>query len=370
MEYKNFPTEVTEIDDRTVTSLYSVAGHVDAANDRVMLGAFTKTLAERMERVKVLWQHDLEAPPIGVPVMVKEVLREELPGTFLAKFPDATGGLLGKVRFIDTPRGNEVLTGIREGAITENSIGFDSIKFDYDSASDGERGIRNLRECRLWDISPVNWGMNDAARVLIKSAVPFKDTGTTDEGKEWDAPTLSDFTEKSWDELDETERRRIAAHYAWASETLPENFSDLKLPHHEPSKSGVGPAVWHGVSSAMGALMGARGGTDIPDTDRKSVYEHLKKHYVQYEKDAPEFKVVEFVSLIGLFRADELKVGRVLSEKNYGRIKNAISELADVLLEAEPQTEDTPKGIVLPSALTSARRLRLEIAIRERERGI
>ena len=68
----------------------------------------------------------------------------------------------------------------------------------------------------------------------------------------------------------------------------PDIKSSYKLPHH--LAVGEHAVVWNGVKAAMGALMGARGGVDIPDEDRKGVYNHLAKHYKQFDEEAPEFK--------------------------------------------------------------------------------
>lgn len=68
------------------------------------------------------------------------------------------------------------------------------------------------------------------------------------------------------------------------------NKGDFKLPHHESDNKDL---VWRGVTAAMGALMGARGGVDIPDEDRRGVYDHLTKHYEEFDEEAPEFKHVE-----------------------------------------------------------------------------
>jgi len=45
-----------------------------------------------------------------------------------------------------------------------------------------------------------------------------------------------------------------------------------------------------GVTSAIGALNGARGGTDIPSADRKSVYAHLAKHLKDNNIEAAKLK--------------------------------------------------------------------------------
>lgn len=111
-----------------------------------------------------------------------------------------------------------------------------------------------------------------------------------DENASWARPTLSAFTEESWDSLTDRQKRRIANHFAYSMNNPPEAFGDLKLPHHRPDD---GYIVWRGVRAAMGALMGARGGADIPDGERRGVYNHLSRHYRAFEKEPPEFRYVE-----------------------------------------------------------------------------
>lgn len=63
--------------------------------------------------------------------------------------------------------------------------------------------------------------------------------------------------------------------------------ADYRLPHHRVSDYYV---VWDGVRAAMGALLGARGGARLPREVREDCFEHISKHYVQFEKDVPEFR--------------------------------------------------------------------------------
>lgn len=98
----------------------------------------------------------------------------------------------------------------------------------------------------------------------------------------WSAPTLSDFTDKSWADLNDDEKRHIAGHFAWAKEMPQASYGDLKLPHHRPSDGAV---VYKGVTSALGALNGARGsGVDIPEADKPKVESHLKAHEAAFDK--------------------------------------------------------------------------------------
>lgn len=96
----------------------------------------------------------------------------------------------------------------------------------------------------------------------------------------WEAPTLSDFTDKAWSDLTDDEKRHIAGHYAWAREMPPATFGDLKLPHHRPSDGAV---VWRGVANCAARLSQ----TDIPEADVPKVQAELGKHYKQFGETPP-----------------------------------------------------------------------------------
>lgn len=331
METKSFTSKVVEIegeDGRTVTGLSAIIGVVDAGNDLIFKGAFTKTIQDRAARVKHLWQHDMTKPPIASIVHLEEVGAKGLPKELREAYPDATGGLLVKRRYLETPRANEVLAGLKADppAITEMSFGYDAVKFDFKEIEEGVL-IRNLREIRLWDTSDVNWGMNEATVAQLKTALPYKDTGKAPADESWSAPKLSDFTSSDFGELSDSEKKRIASHYTWSENSPPETFGDLKLPHHKASNDGTGPAVWRGVAAAMGVLMGARGGADIPSADLSACHAHLSKHYEQFEKEPPSLKV-----LLAVRALNDL----VEERKDDALVFQRIQELNE-LLRAEPQ---------------------------------
>lgn len=168
MEYKSFVHQIKQIDGRTVTGFAGIYGNVDSGNDRTWPGAFKKTIKERADRVRHLWQHDLTQPPIAAIRELREVGKADLPPELLERYPDATGGLLVTREYLDTPRGDEVLKGIISGAVSEMSFGYDPVKYDFEGDAKAGTQIRNLRECRLWDTSDVNWGMNEATLAAKK----------------------------------------------------------------------------------------------------------------------------------------------------------------------------------------------------------
>jgi hypothetical protein len=164
MEYKAVAGATVSVNERVVVGIASVFGNVDDGGDRVHPGAFTKTIQERAGRIRVLWQHNTSEPPTAVVKALREVSRDELPADLRARTPDASGALLVEREYLDTPRGNEVLAGIKAGAVTEMSFGYDVPKGKADFETSDAKTIRNLREVRLWELSDVLWGMNPATR--------------------------------------------------------------------------------------------------------------------------------------------------------------------------------------------------------------
>jgi len=156
------------VEGRVVTGFPSIFGNVDDGGDVVQPGAFRKTLSEQAGRLRWLWQHHYEEPPIAKVLEAREVGREELPADVLARFPEATGGLLVKREYLETPRADEVLAGIVAGATNEMSFGYDTIdvKYPKDLVIGGKKVRRELRELRLFEFSDVNWGMNPATTNL------------------------------------------------------------------------------------------------------------------------------------------------------------------------------------------------------------
>lgn len=160
MEYKSGPAFTTGITDRSVTGIFAVHGNIDDGRDRGHPGLFGDGTANGRKRTVFLWQHDASAPPIAMIDQVFEVASADLPPAVKLYAPDATGGVAVTRTYLDTPRANEVLAGLRAGAIREMSYAYEPKRWDY---ADEEAGpVRNLYEADLLDISDVNWGMNPA----------------------------------------------------------------------------------------------------------------------------------------------------------------------------------------------------------------
>lgn len=123
----------------------AVYGNVDSGGDVIEPGAFTKTIAEGWERVKILALHNDCWLPIGRPLE----LREDSNGLFI------------KAKISDTSMGRDIKVLLKDGVLCELSIGYDPVVFDYDK----DTGIRHLREIKLWEVSVVTWAMNPEATI-------------------------------------------------------------------------------------------------------------------------------------------------------------------------------------------------------------
>ena len=333
MEYKSL-ISTKEVEGRRVAGFAAIFGNIDLGADRIHKGAFKKTIKEGMDHIRHLWQHKSGDPPIATINNLEEVTKSKLPDSIKEKYPEATGGLLVEREYLDTPRGEEVLQGIVKGAIKEMSFAFDPIKYDFEEIEKGQgQLVRNLRELRLWDTSDVNWGMNSAT-VASKSAVQYKDTGKDD--GEWVPIELDDFTKESWEVLSEAEKSRVKEHYAYAGQDA---FDGLKFAHHRVIDSGIGPVVWKGVAIAMSELM--KPGCNIPETNRKGIYDHLAEHYKQFDKAPPDFNFIEAISKTLALTEEEIASGLAgYFNSRVDDIGSLFTNLKELLSTAEPWEAD------------------------------
>jgi HK97 family phage prohead protease len=142
-------------DGRTIAGYASAFNNVDDGGDIMLPGAFSKTLADRgpespQPRIRMLYQHDPKML-IGKPSMLREDDK----------------GLYFECTLPETTLANDVLALYKANILGEHSIGYDPIEASYDRATN----TRSLKEVKLWEYSPVTWGMNSQTPlVAVKSA--------------------------------------------------------------------------------------------------------------------------------------------------------------------------------------------------------
>jgi len=169
-EQKTLEFKITNIDTegRTIEGYAAAFNNVDQGMDVIHPGAFAKTLAERGNKVKLLWQHD-RTEPIGKPLE----LHEDINGLFI------------KAAISDTARGRDALALLRDGAIDGLSIGYDAVPGGTDYSRDGDKTIRNLREVKLYEFSLVTFPMNESAGVMALKTI-------------WSAAYINDLPDSSF----------------------------------------------------------------------------------------------------------------------------------------------------------------------------
>jgi HK97 family phage prohead protease len=160
MNTKDFGFEIKAVSDSGTFSGYgSVFGVKDSYGDIVVQGAFNDSLQDHRSKSRMpamLWQHR-SSEPIGVYTSMTE---------------DNIGLHVEGQLALTTVRGAEAHALMKMGALTGLSIGFQTRLESYDKVS----GINTLQKVDLWEVSPVTFPANDAARISgVKAIELIKD---------------------------------------------------------------------------------------------------------------------------------------------------------------------------------------------------
>jgi HK97 family phage prohead protease len=163
-ETKTMYADVKAQNEGIIEAVVSVFGNIDSYNERVMAGAFTKSLAHGLP-TGVL-SHDWNNP-VATTIDVEELAAGD------NRLPDAIkhlGGLYIRGQFFeDIPSSWETYLKIKRGLFREFSIGYEVVTDGY------KDGVRELYEVRLHEWSPVLVGANPATSLLAVKSAGFDD---------------------------------------------------------------------------------------------------------------------------------------------------------------------------------------------------
>jgi len=270
---------------------------IDRDHDRVMpLGA---DITNYMKNPIVQWGHNYRDPwaTIG-----KTTSLELTPEAIVAEFelrPPAN----------DSDPQNIIALLWDGGWIQTASIGFAP-----QTSEDNDVGGKDFTQWELleWSLVPIPANQS-ALRLAVKclecedagkAAVPYKNTPLAPENMPWDAAAARKRV-RDWADGDIAKYKQA---FAW--QRLGEDANNLRTyvgPHHD-IVDGQLRTVWRGVMAAMGALVfGARGGRIADENERRAVYGHLRRHYADFGKDAPEFRnpsEAEIKAAFGVYATD------------------------------------------------------------------
>lgn len=151
LEYKSLTAAVEDVDfkNRIVTAYWSGFNNLDHDRDKILPGAFTKSIRERgpqgTNEIFYLNQHQWDKP-LGRPTLLEERekgLYAETPVTVTTTYAD------------------DALKLMAAGLVVQNSIGFVTIKkTDVDPTGDWRDSYREISEVKLYEGSCVTLGAN------------------------------------------------------------------------------------------------------------------------------------------------------------------------------------------------------------------
>jgi len=256
---------------RAVFSTFNV---IDHDGDVTLPGAFKENAAVRIS----YWGHRWQDLPVGRGVIHQDEKQAWVDGKF----------------FLDTSAGKETYQTVKNlSELQEWSYGYEILdseqgKFD---GPDGQQDVRFLKSLEVPEVSPVMIGAGIDTHTEsikgVKAALPAHSTPTTDAA--WDGPANA---ARAKTEQNEAYYKRV---YAWRDPDGDATVkSSYKFVHHMVGADGTpGAANIRGCQTGIGVLNGGRGGTTIPDADRRGVWNHLAKHLRDAEVEPPELKSVE-----------------------------------------------------------------------------
>ena len=155
VEFLSFEVKEFNSEKRMIKAYGSVFGNEDDHQDIMEKGAFTKTLQEQGDRVRLVVQHDMKKP-IG---KITEMREDDK-------------GLYFEAKIAETELGNEYLQLMKEGVIDEFSIGYKVVRFTRRA-----EGGRMLHEVKLFEISALTFASNSEAKLMeVKGVEEVKET--------------------------------------------------------------------------------------------------------------------------------------------------------------------------------------------------
>jgi len=282
----------------------------------------------------ILWGHNHSIPAIG---KAERVYKSE-------------GKLMFKVRFAKEGAydlADTVRALVDDGILKSVSVGYNPITRDY--PNDNEKGQPRVvtTKAELYELSIVNVPANQNALLEAmkqkgydekqikmiqgeeKSVIPYKQTPKAAIDAPWDAGA----------EVKAATVADLKIMCTWYNKESPDNKGSYKLPHHTASGH---KTVWKGVAAAMAALLGARGGVAIPAGDRKGVYNHLAKHYKEFDKTPPDFKEVGEEDIKDMILEISDKVDKILEKIDTTKTKPKYEDLLKGRVADKPSGKTNP----------------------------
>lgn len=218
--------------------------------------------------------------------------------TLIGQFPinsvrEDEKGLFGRAEInLKVPEGAAVYALVKQGAISDFSIGFSIDGPDGATESDN---LRTITKAIIWEGSLVDEPMNPFANVTdIKAVVPFQDLPLADRDMEWDAAEavkrVREFTDS-----EEAPTERYKKEFVWYDKENSNVFSGYKLPIADVV-DGKLKVVPNAIFAAADAVLISSRSVPIPEADKSGVIRHLERYYAKMDLPSPFGKKSQFVT--------------------------------------------------------------------------
>lgn len=146
MKFLNLPIEIKAFGDSGSFEGYAaIFGNVDLGGDVIERGAFKEIIKGRNGKIKILNQHNVR-DPIGVADVKQDDIGLRFDGQLI----------------LESASARSAYALMKGGVLDGMSIGYDVLE---GGAKILESGIRQLKSLKLWEISPVTFGMNPLAGI-------------------------------------------------------------------------------------------------------------------------------------------------------------------------------------------------------------
>jgi len=170
LETKTFKASVKAADGADgdagiIEAIVSVFGNIDSGGDRVLKGAFSKTLDEwaaKGDPIPLIWSHQWGNPDAHIGVVLD------------AKETDAGLLIRGQID-LDETFGAKVFRLLKERRVTQFSFGYETRSAGWTEETDAAGNtfqIRELAELGLFEVGPTLVGMNQDTQLLEAASRP------------------------------------------------------------------------------------------------------------------------------------------------------------------------------------------------------
>lgn len=147
IEFKSVIAEFKAIGEGIFEGYAAYFNNKDKGDDVILSGAFAKTIVADKDNIKLIWNHDWDDVPIG-----NIISMEEKPL-----------GLYVQCKLNNTSKALDVKEAIATGAVTKFSIGYKCNV--WETIEEKGEWTRYIKEVKLFEVSPVNFPMNDMANI-------------------------------------------------------------------------------------------------------------------------------------------------------------------------------------------------------------